>query len=222
MEEQMEGGLHQNLETALQLVEGLSSMLGSRYEVALHDLRHMERSIVAIHGNITNRSVGGPATNYLLQLLKKYGDEAPNSINYRNVMPDGRVLRSSTFFIRDEEGHIIGSLCINQDLTDFVVAAKLCQELTSFQELPDEKEHAEEIFAQDIKDVMKAMVGTELEFLQKPVAYMQKEDKLALVQNMEEKGIFDVKGAVEYVAERLGVSNYTVYNYLKEIRSAKR
>ena len=73
-----------------------------------------------------------------------------------------------------------------------------------------------------ISDVMEDMVRTELELLQKPVAYMQKEDKLALVQRMENKGIFDVKGAVEYVAERLGVTNYTIYNYLKAIRSAKR
>ena len=51
---------------------------------------------------------------------------------------------------------------------------------------------------------------------------MQKEDKLSLVQKMESKGIFDVKGAVEYVAELLGVTNYTIYNYLKEVRSSKR
>ena len=135
---------------------------------------------------------------------------------------DGRELRSSTIFIRDEKGRIIGSLCINQDLTDFIVASKLTQELTAFQRPSTEEEHAEEFFAHDISDVMEDMVRTELELLQKPVAYMQKEDKLALVQRMENKGIFDVKGAVEYVAERLGVTNYTIYNYLKAIRSAKR
>ena len=218
----MEREMHPYLRAVLQSAEGLSLMLGSRYEVILHDLSHVENSIVAIYGNVTNRKVGGPATNYLLQLLKTYGDDAPNSLNYRNVMPDGRVLRSSTIFIRDEKGHIIGSLCINQDLTDFIVASKLTQELTAFQRPSTEEEHAEEFFAHDISDVMEDMVRTELELLQKPVAYMQKEDKLALVQRMENKGIFDVKGAVEYVAERLGVTNYTIYNYLKAIRSAKR
>ena len=222
MEGNNEREMHPYLKAVLQSTEGLSLMLGSRYEVILHDLSHVENSIVAIYGNVTNRKVGGPATNYLLQLLKTYGDDAPNSLNYRNVMPDGRVLRSSTIFIRDEKGHIIGSLCINQDLTDFIVASKLTQELTAFQRPSTEEEHAEEFFAHDISDVMEDMVRTELELLQKPVAYMQKEDKLALVQRMENKGIFDVKGAVEYVAERLGVTNYTIYNYLKAIRSAKR
>lgn len=222
MEEKKEREMHPYLKAVLQSAEGLSLMLGSRYEVILHDLSHVESSIVAIYGNVTNRSVGGPATNYLLQVLKTYGDEAPNSLNYRNVMPDGRVLRSSTICIRDDKGHIIGSLCINQDLTDFIVASKLSQELTAFQRPSTEKEHAEEIFSHDINDVMENMVRAEFELLQKPVAYMQKEDKLALVQRMESKGIFGVKGAVEYVAERLGVTNYTVYNYLKEIRFTKR
>ena len=219
MEEQV---LHPNLRAALQLAEGLSLMLGSRYEVLLHDLSHVEDSIVAVFGNVTNRKIGGPATNYLLQLLKLHGDNVPNSINYRNTMPDGRVLRSSTLFIRDDSGHIIGSLCINQDLTDFIVASKLAQELSSFSEPPTNSVSAEEIFAHDISDVVESMVKSELELLQKPVAYMQKDDKLSLVQKMESKGIFDVKGAVEYVAELLGVTNYTIYNYLKEVRSSRR
>lgn len=222
MEENTQRELHPNLKAVLQSAEGLSEMLGSRYEVILHDLSHVESSIVAVYGDVTHRRVGGPATNYLLQRLKAYGDEAPNSINYRNVLPDGRVLRSSTIFIRDNEGHIIGSLCINQDLTDFIVVSKLTQDLTAFQNPAAEEDHAEEIFAHDIQDVMEDMVKAELDVLHKPVAYMQKEDKLLLVQRMEDKGIFSVKGAVEYVAERLGVTNYTVYNYLKEIRSTKR
>ena len=176
-------------------------MLGDRYEVILHDLSHVESSIVGIEGSITHRKIGGPATNYLIQLLREYGDEAKDSINYKNVMPDGRVLRSSTIFIRDNDGKIIGSLCINQDLTDFMVANRLLERLVEFKN--EEHEVPKEMFAQDISEVMESMVGSEL----------------ALVDDLEHKGIFDVKGSVEYVAECLGVTNFTVYNYLKEIRT---
>ncbi len=51
-----------------------------------------------------------------------------------------------------------------------------------------------------------------------PVDLMAKEDKIELVRIFEERGVFLVKGAVEYVAEVLNVSRYTVYNYLDEIR----
>ena len=185
--------LHPNLQAALQLVEGIFQMLGSRYEVILHDLSHVESSIVALAGDVTHRKIGG------------------------NVTTDGRILRSSTIFIRDENGHIVGSLCINQDLTDYIVASRLHQEMVSFQ-YPAEEDEAEELFAHDISEVMEDMVRTELGMVQKPVAYMQKEDKLSIVGNLANRGIFDVKGSVEYVAECLGVTNFTVYNYLKELR----
>lgn len=214
--------LHPNLQTALQLVDGLSQMLGCRYEVILHDLRHVESSIVAIRGNITKREIGGPVTNYLLQLLKTYGDDAPNSINYRSVLPDGRILRSSTMFIRDGDGHIIGSLCVNQELTDYLVLSKLADEMVAFQQPEEKEETPQELFANDINEVMESMVLDEIQTVNRPVAYMQKEDKLAIVGNLEKKGIFDVKGSVEYVAERLGVTNFTIYNYLKEIRCSRK
>ena len=53
--------LHPNLQAALQLVEGIFQMLGSRYEVILHDLSHVESSIVALAGDVTHRKIGGPS-----------------------------------------------------------------------------------------------------------------------------------------------------------------
>ena len=61
--------LHPKLQAVLQTAEGLQQILGEHYEVIVHDLQHVESSIVAIYGNVTNREVGGPATNLLLQLL---------------------------------------------------------------------------------------------------------------------------------------------------------
>lgn len=58
-------------------------------------------------------------------------------------------------------GHIVGSLCINQDLTDYIVASRLHQEMVSFQH-PAEEDEAEELFAHDISEVMEDMVRTEL------------------------------------------------------------
>ena len=218
-----ERDLHPCLKIALQMMQSLADMLGCRYELILHDLSHLECSVVAVQGNITNRKPGAPATNFLIQMLKKYGDDAPNSVNYKNVLPDGRILRSTTTFIRDSEGHIIGSLCINQDLTDFMVVSKLVKEFTAFNE-PVEEDHAahQEVFAYDISEVMEAMVQSELDTVRIPTAYMQKEDKRAIVERLKAKGIFDIKGSVEYVAERLGVTNFTIYNYLKEVRCTQR
>lgn len=208
--------MHPKLKVVLALLKGLREMLGDRYEVILHDLSHVESSIVGIEGTVTGRSVGGPATNYLLHLMNEYGNDAPDSINYRNILPNGRVLRSSTIFIRDDAGAIIGSLCVNQDMTDFIVANKLMQEMVQFKS--EDEAAPRESFAQEIGDVMEAMIHDEISRMDKPVAYMNKDDKLHVVARLEDKGIFTVKSSVEYVAERLGVTNFTVYNYLKEVR----
>jgi len=209
--------LHPGLQAAMQLAEGLSQVLGQRYEVIVHDLGRADHSIVGVFGNVTNRKVGGSATDVLLQLLDNYGNDVPDQINYRTTLPDGRVLRNSTLFIRDESRCVLGSVCINQDLTDYVVASKLLGNLTEFSNTGFGDVFAERS-CRDINEVVESMVRRELERMDKPVAYMQKEDKLVVVKKLEKKGIFDVKGAVEYVAKRLGVTNFTVYNYLKTIR----
>ena len=209
--------VHPNLEAVAQLIPSLRQMLGPKFEVILHDLSHVESSIVMLDGDVTHRKIGGPATDYLLKLLREGGDGAENSVNYKTVLPNGRLLRSSTIFIRDEEGRIIGSLCFNQDLTDYIVARNLIEENTLFGQT--EVEPPKETFAQDIGEVMESVVDTEITLFQKPVVYMQKEDKLCIVAKLEQKGVFAIKNAVEYVAECLGVSNFTVYNYLKEVRS---
>lgn len=212
--------MHPGLQAAMQLAEGLSQVLGQRYEVIVHDLGRADPSIVGVFGNVTNRKVGGSATDVLLQLLDSYGNDVPDQINYRTTLPDGRVLRNSTLFIRDESRCVLGSVCINQDLTDYVVASKLLGNLTEFSNTGFEDVFPERAY-RDINQVVESMVRRELERMDKPVAYMQKEDKLAVVKKLEKKGLFDVKGAVEYVAKRLGVTNFTVYNYLKTIRSSR-
>lgn len=209
--------LHPGLQAAMQLAEGLSQVLGQRYEVIVHDLGRADHSIVGVFGNVTNRKVGGSPTDVLLQLLDNYGNDVPDQINYRTTLPDGRVLRNSTLFIRDESQRVLGSVCINQDLTDYVVASKLLGNLTEFSDAGIDNVFSERS-CRDINEIVESMVRRELERMDKPAAYMQKEDKLAVVKKLEKKGLFDVKGAVEYVAKRLGVTNFTVYNYLKTIR----
>lgn len=51
-----------------------------------------------------------------------------------------------------------------------------------------------------------------------PVTLMKKEDKLGVVWELDKRGVFLIRGAVNTVAQALGVSRYTIYNYLEEIK----
>lgn len=51
------------------------------------------------------------------------------------------------------------------------------------------------------------------------VGQMQRDEKVQMVRFMYEKGLFLIKGTIERVAEKLGVSKVTVYSYLDEIKN---
>lgn len=47
---------------------------------------------------------------------------------------------------------------------------------------------------------------------------MKRREKIELIRFMDEKGIFLMKGAVDKVADQLGISRVTVYSYLDEVK----
>ena len=47
---------------------------------------------------------------------------------------------------------------------------------------------------------------------------MTKTQRIAFISELERKGVFEVKGSVERVAQLLGISVFTVYSYLKEVQ----
>ena len=104
----------QILATLVALVEPLSRTLPSDCEVVLHDLRRLPNSIVAITGDMTGRSVGGPATDLLLR--KASTGTIATTVGYETRLPDGRSLRSTTVVFRDAQDTAVAALCINSDV----------------------------------------------------------------------------------------------------------
>ncbi|MNE73681.1 hypothetical protein D3C80_1697050 [compost metagenome] len=53
------------------------------------------------------------------------------------------------------------------------------------------------------------------------VVGMKKSQKLEAVRQMQDRGLFIVKGGIEKAAAALGVTRYTIYNYLEQIRATE-
>ena len=70
----------------------------------------------------------------------------------------------------------------------------------------------------NINEVLNSIVDKTIESFGKPVAFITKEEKVNIVEILNEKGVFMIKGAIDHVAKVLCVSRYTIYNYLDEIR----
>lgn len=203
------------LEAMIPVVEGIGKTFGKNCEAVLHDFDNLSSSIIAIeNGHVTGRSIGSPMTEVGLEAIKK-GNTNDNIFNYTGKSTDGRVLKSTTMFIKDAEGNVIGCLCINFDISEFIVAQNAISEVIQTEEKEDEKK---EYQANSVNDVLSIIVQKTLEELGKPVAYMNKEEKVNIVKNLDAQGAFLIKGAIDYVAKILCVSRYTIYNYLDEIR----
>jgi predicted transcriptional regulator YheO len=191
---------------------------GSRCEVVIHDFKDVSSSVVHVSGRVTNRKIGAPLTNLVLSVLRQYGDDAQDMPLYKNTSKDGKILKSSTTFIRSPEGKIIGAFCVNFDITDILGFSSFIEELTA---LPEQTNaNAQETFASSKNETVESFLEKAIKTMGKIPKAMNREEKIALVVHLDEEGAFLIKGAVEIIAKGMGISKFTIYSYLKEIRGS--
>ncbi len=208
--------MHPILKSYIAVVDGIAKTFGKNCEVVLHDFSKMDRSIIAIvNGHVTGRSIGGPLHESLLKNVLD-NNIKEDKINYTGKSAEGRVLKSSTMFIKDEKEEIIGCICINFDLSELIVSKRVIDDLIQTQTVKMEQDVEES--TNKVNDVLTEIVKKTLEKSGKPVAYMSKDEKVIIVKDLDYQGAFLIKGAIDYVAKVLCVSRYTIYNYLDEIR----
>jgi predicted transcriptional regulator YheO len=234
----MKRSLHPTLAAMIPVVDALAATFGRDCEVVLHDVFDLTSSVIAIaNGHVTNRGVGAPATDLLVAIMEHAsatpaGAEAGTEdateavtasdarMNYHSHTEDGRLLKCTTIPVRDGGGEIIGALCINYDLTRVQVATSVLEDLAHVE--ATEATGTEEAFPRDASSFLQVMIDQALSRLSKPVALLTKKDNLEVIRELDENDIFSIKHAVETVARRLNVSRYTIYNYIDEVRSARR
>ncbi|MDN5352990.1 MAG: hypothetical protein PWQ12_1911 [Clostridiales bacterium] len=209
--------LNPRLEILIPIAKGIAETFGSNCEVVVHDFSNMERSIVAIfNGHVTGRDLETKMTESILKKIKKH-EEGHDIYNYTGKSTLGRELKSTTTFVKDDDGKIIGCMCINFDITDMISARNVMNELCKLDE--NEIEAIGEI--NKVSDVLYDLVESTVHKFGRPVIYLTKDEKVTIVKDLEDKGVFLIKGAIDYVADALQVSRYTIYNYLDGIREGK-
>ncbi len=206
------------------LVPAIGATIGSHCEVVLHDLRVPERSVIAIsNGAVTDRRIGapvigGPSKDVALRLLDSEVKESTLSIGYKTYTRDGRELRSTSLVLRTPSGKPVIAFCINVDLSALTMAKLLLEEISQVPR--DDQEPSEENAQRGVADVISGMIEEVLAEIRKPPRFMEREDRLDAVRRMHERGLFLIRGGVEHAARALGISRFTLYSYLKEVRSA--
>ena len=192
------------------LVNGIAAQFGKCCEVVLHDYEQSyESTIIAIAGNITRRKVGDCGTNLGLEVLRGT-DQHGDRHNYLTQTKDGRLLRSTTIYLRDENNKAIGALCINLDITDFTMADKALQSIINV-----ESEHVNEVFTNDVNELLDALIKESIDYVGVPVAMMDRDHKIKGLKYLDSKGAFLIKKAGDKIAKFYDISKYTIYTYLE-------
>ncbi|MEA5013660.1 MAG: helix-turn-helix transcriptional regulator [Candidatus Limiplasma sp.] len=195
-----------------QLAKGLAAQFGENCEIVVHDLNkdHLDQSIVAIeNGHVTKRQLGDGPSHAVLQGLKN-PQELSDHLNYLTRTQDGRILKSSTIYIRDEKGQVVGLFAINYDITHLLMAESALRPLTSAQS----EDRDPEPIVQNVNDLLDELIAQSVQLVGKPVALMTKDDKIKAIQFLNGTGAFLITKSGDKVSRYFGISKYTLYNYI--------
>ena len=197
---------------AEKIAVALGRMFPGLCEVVLHDLRDPRHAIRAIENNLSGRQVGDSATE--LGLARIADPEYPSVLqNYPNRFPDGRPVKSTSIGLKNAAGEYVAALCLNLDVS---VLSPVTLALSNL--VATETEHREQpletLRDRNSRELRQTVEELAAERAATPRS-LSRQDKKALVRQLHRDGYFDSRDAAQTIADLLGVSRATVYNYSK-------
>lgn len=194
------------------LAKAISEQFGTNCEVVVHDLKSgdPENTIVAIeNGHVSNRSVGSGMSHIALEAIKG-GKHIPDNYNYSTKTGDGRILRSGTVYINDENGKPVGIFSLNYDVTSLVMAKSTIDSLLQTGSNGNEPER----IPTNVNELLDDLIEQSVALVGKPVAMMNKDDKVKAINYLNEAGAMLITKSGDKISKYFGISKYTLYSYL--------
>ena len=206
----------------ISIADFLGEVLGSNTEIIIHDLINYDHSIVhIINGHISNRKIGDSITDLVLEFMITESKGNKQFIcNYSSKTVGDKLLYSSTYFIRDEKNNIVGALCLN---SDYYEVKKSLSFLTSL--LPnyvDDKVLALSNIKENLNSNPQEVTGNKIDEILSQfdveASRMTIEEKTDVITALSDCGIFNIRGSVQEVANKLQMSEPSVYRYIKKTK----
>ena len=201
------------------LAHALALQFGSSCEVVVHDLEAKDpsHSIVAIeNGHVTGRKLGDGPSHVVLEALHAGDERLEDRPAYLTKTADGKILKSSTVFIRDEDGRAVGIFAINYDITILRAMGDTIAEVVGTE--PSAPREPEPI-VRSVADLLDDLIEQSVELVGTPVALMSKEEKIRAISYLNDTGAFLITKSGPKVCKFFGISKYTLYSYLDEAKN---
>ncbi|HAX52407.1 helix-turn-helix transcriptional regulator [Muricomes intestini] len=207
------------LDLLKQLAHGLAVQFGSSCEIVIHDLtrKELEHSVVYIeNGYISNRKPGDGPSSVVLETLSREPSKIQDRLSYLTKTEDGRILKSSTMYIRGDDNRIAYIFSLNYDITALLTAQTAIGSLT---DTKPEKESESgtrqpQKITHNVNELLDMLIEQALALVGKPVALMNKDDKVAVVHYLNDAGAFLITKSGDKIASLLGISKFTLYSYM--------
>lgn len=205
------------------IIDMMAKTLGSDCEVVLHDLTLPEKPIVyGVNTHVTKKREGRSYEELFADILESAELEEDCLVNRYYHTNTGKLVRSSTALLRDEENQLIGAISMTLDTTKIsqcVYWLNTMMPNMEYQIKPNVVKTQNSLPADHItvmiEKVIEEIIGNQ------NIELLRREDKIELIREMERQGVFLVKGAIDMVAEQLSISKVTVYSYIDEVKGKK-
>lgn len=197
------------------IVPAIARAISPECEVVLHDNCEKPPRILAIgNGHVTGRKVGDLMTRVTLN-EQELEDLREPLFNYPSVAPNGSRLRVTLIPIRFGE-RTIAYVALNFAIENLLTAQRVLTLLTKMETHPDA---IKDTFARNEFSLTEAFDECLAKFT-KPVAQLTRVERINLVSELHQEGVFKIRGAAKELALRLGISRAAIYEYLQTIRAA--
>ncbi len=204
------------------IAHGIARHFGNDCEVCIHDLQanDLEHTICyIINGHVSGRKIGDGASKIVLETLEalKKGDNVSDHLGYRTHTSDGRILKSSTIFLKDESGKYRFILGINHDMTDFINAQSALSSIVENIEAA-----GEDIYGQiplSVNDLLDNLIEQSVKLVGKTPALMTKDEKVKAIKFLQDAGAFLITRSGDKISQFFGISKFTLYSYIDQAKA---
>ena len=218
------------------LVDFLGHILGPDYEVALHELKDDSNEIIAIaNGELTGRHLGSPLSNKMLEYLTSHLYETQDYVlRFESTAITGKKMCSNSLFIKGPHNELAGLLCINFDSSRYQELSARVMDLCSNMVMdlcgslltpgaPSGThlivENDEHTYPSSIAGATASIVSSVIADYPVPVDRLTQDEKMEIMDALNRKGVFLLKGSVSHVARELHSSEASIYRYLGKLNN---
>jgi D-arginine utilization repressor len=193
------------LSSAIAIAKAVTLLFGKNIEVVLHDIK--ANKIIHIENNLSGRKIGDSSLISEHELNKNFKNS--NILGpYKKISSQGHVIKSISILLRSE----CIMMCINYNIEELSNMKRILEAMLEV----DSKKDINSFIKSDWKEHTHFLLNNYLKVINNSLILLTRNQKIALIKQLDEELIFNYRGSSLYVANLLGISRANFYILLKE------